>query len=371
MSANKYANLPDIDTAPDVYETEDVFPSSREAATADGTTTHRDELDVSNLISPEQATQHFRKAERARRPRTRYTYPPSSASSTSTSPTRSTSRSPTRTRPRTHALPLPARLRLLQADLAALEAELEDPSNPALTARAKDGEGVDPGEMIRGLVDVRRRLERVRWEREGRGRLVGVVVGEGWDGDGDGDEDEDGDGVDDRDQVAGKGSGDVREARRIVEMDKRVGELENWRLKLLLSDLERVSASQMQKRQQAGGGGAGGAMTVLTPAQDAVLPLLSRLAPSLPHIPHILTRLRTLSVLHGSASEFHSTMAILEEEQRRTREALEALNGAIANVESSLESKSQYGCWQREQLGGESGEGVEQVRRSCQVTLIN
>ncbi|KAF8441377.1 Dynamitin-domain-containing protein [Boletus edulis BED1] len=107
------------------------------------------------------------------------------------------------------------------------------------------------------------------------------------------------------------------------------------RLKLLLSDLERVSASQMQKRQQAGGGGAG---TMLTPAQDAVLPLLSRLGPSLPHIPHILTRLRTLSVLHGSASEFQSTMAVLEEEQRRTREALEALNGAIANVESSLEA---------------------------------
>ena len=110
------------------------------------------------------------------------------------------------------------------------------------------------------------------------------------------------------------------------------------RLKLLLSDLERVSASQTQKRQQAGGGGGTGTVTVLTPAQDAVLPMLSRLAPSLPHIPHILTRLRTLSALHGSASEFQSTMAVLEEEQRRTREALEALNGAVANVEASLEA---------------------------------
>lgn len=113
------------------------------------------------------------------------------------------------------------------------------------------------------------------------------------------------------------------------------------RLKLLLSDLERVSASQMQKRQQAGAGQANGGtetLTVLTPAQDAVLPLVSRLAPSLPHIPHILTRLRTLSALHGSAAEFQSTMAALEEEQRRTREALEALDGAVANVEASLEA---------------------------------
>ena len=102
------------------------------------------------------------------------------------------------------------------------------------------------------------------------------------------------------------------------------------RLKLLLSDLERVQA---QKRQQTNGSAG-----ALTPAQDAVLPLLSRLAPSLPHIPHILTRLRTLSALHGSAAEFQSTMAALEEEQRRTREALEALSSAVADVEASLEA---------------------------------
>ncbi|KAH0827604.1 hypothetical protein J3R83DRAFT_4329 [Lanmaoa asiatica] len=393
MSANKYANLPDIDTAPDVYETEDVFPSShgdagdsdsdeptaariRARAAADGTATSREELDVSNLINPEEASKRFRKAERARRQRTRYAYPPSSSPSSSHS--RSSSRSPTR------PLPLPARLRALQAELATLEAELEDPSNPALQARDQDGEGVDPGEMIRGLVDVRRRLEKVRRGREGRGRLVGVVVGEGEDrevdGGGKGGEDE-------REMIKTlKGSGDgVSEARGIVEIDKRVGELEKLvgsvsatldettpltppllpmlmrlnnqltlltqprhidsvsrRLKLLLSDLERVSASQIQKRQQAGGGqangGSAGTSTVLTPAQDAVLPLLSRLAPSLPHIPHILTRLRTLSALHGSAAEFQSTMAAFEEEQRRTREALDALKDAVVDVEASLEA---------------------------------
>ncbi|KAG9316461.1 Dynamitin-domain-containing protein [Chiua virens] len=392
MSANKYANLPDIDTAPDVYETEDVFPTARddgadesddEPSTArtrarsavDGASTNPEELDVSNLISPEDASKRFRKAERARRQRSYHVYPPSS--------THSRSRSTSRSRSRTRTQPLPVRLRMLQADLAALEAELEDPSNPALLMGDKEGEGVDPGEMIRGLVDVRRRLEKVRWEREGRGRLVGVVVGEdveeGESGSEEDDEDEDEDEEDD-DQGEGKGkmgtagkSEDGVETRQIVEMDKRVGELEKLigsvgatldettplpppllpmlmrlnnqftlltqprhidsvsrRLKLLLSDLERASANQAQKRQTNG--------STLTLAQDTVLPLLSRLAPSLPHIPHILTRLRTLSVLHGSAAEFQSTMAALEEEQRRTREALEALNGAIANVEASLEA---------------------------------
>ena len=108
------------------------------------------------------------------------------------------------------------------------------------------------------------------------------------------------------------------------------------RLKLLLSDLERVSVSQAQKRQS--GTSLPGTASGGTPAQDAVLPLISRLAPSLPQIPHILTRLRTLSALHGSAAEFQSTITSLEEEQKRTREALETLKAAVENVESSLDA---------------------------------
>jgi nuclear migration protein JNM1 len=99
-----------------------------------------------------------------------------------------------------------------------LEGEVADPSNPALKA-----EGVDAGEMIRGLVGVRRRLEQVRMGREGRGRLVGVVLGDGG---------RDGS-VEDAEQTQstndiGKESKreTVPEARSVVEMDKRVGELE-------------------------------------------------------------------------------------------------------------------------------------------------
>ncbi|KAG2113920.1 Dynamitin-domain-containing protein [Suillus discolor] len=369
MSANKYANLPDIDTAPDVYETEDVFPSSeinkgdsdsdepsgpriRAQRSAE---TSKQELDDSNLISAEDASRHFRRAER-RRQESRFVYPPS--------PTSSPSRSPSPSR-----RPLPARLRALQAELAALEGEVADPSNPALKA-----EGVDAGEMIRGLVDVRRRLEKVRMGREGRGRLVGVVLGDG--GKEDGKEDVEEPSADDKTKESKVQ--EVPEVRGIAEMDKRVGELEKLvgsvgatldestpitppllpmltrlnsqlmlltqprhidsisrRLKLLLSDLERVSTAQTPKRQLQQPGS-----TVIpgTATQDALLPLLTRLAPSLPHIPHILTRLRTLSALHASAGEFQGTMAALEEEQRKTRDALEALKSAVGDVETSLEA---------------------------------
>lgn len=71
--------------------------------------------------------------------------------------------------------------------------------------------------------------------------------------------------------------------------------------------------------------------------QEQLLPLLTRLGQSLPQIPHILTRLRTLSTLHTSASEFQGTLEGLEEEQRKMREALEELNSAVETVEGSLD----------------------------------
>jgi nuclear migration protein JNM1 len=116
MSANKYADLPDIvslcsqgnylwlidfkDTAPDIYETEDVFPSSQDNVCLQIHTLYRsdivlhqkddssedeislptrsarnrngdglaskDELDSSSLIGTEEASKRFRKAEKRR-----------------------------------------------------------------------------------------------------------------------------------------------------------------------------------------------------------------------------------------------------------------------------------------------------------------
>ena len=116
-------------------------------------------------------------------------------------------------------------MRALQSELLALEIELADPSNPLLQNGQED-DAIDPGELIRGLVDVRGRLEKIRKDKQGRGKLVGVVLGERGDR-----------GIDESlhdklkrvgdstltkvDDKAGKS-----EARGIIEMDRRVGELE-------------------------------------------------------------------------------------------------------------------------------------------------
>lgn len=119
-------------------------------------------------------------------------------------------------------------MRALQAELVALEGEMADPSNPALQPRAKGGEAVDPGEMIRGLVDVRKRLEKVRNAKEGRGRLVGIVLSDKAavtnddDDDAQDTEEEGGQNVILKD-THGKGRDKTTD---ITEMDKRVGELE-------------------------------------------------------------------------------------------------------------------------------------------------
>lgn len=154
------------------------------------------------------------------RPRIQYVYPPSPTSDTSPPSTPSV----------TPALPLSHRLRLLQAELATLETELADPSNPLLQ-KERDG-GHDPGELIRGMVDVKNRLDKISKVKEGKGKLVSVVLGE--------------DSADEQDGTRGTlregkhtskhavsgqvvppstGTG-VLDVKDIVEMDRRVGELE-------------------------------------------------------------------------------------------------------------------------------------------------
>ncbi|KAH9945644.1 hypothetical protein B0H21DRAFT_744028 [Amylocystis lapponica] len=408
MSVNKYANLPDIDTAPDVYETEDAVPSAHDnkgdssddevgvvarshARGKNGDGPGREELDSSNLIGADEASRKFRKAERKHhRPRIQYTYPPSPTSNTS----------PSSSPVSTPAIPLSQRLRLLQTELAALETELADPSNPLLHKEKESGH-VDPGELIRGMVDVKGRLDKISKVKEGRGKLVSVVLGEEGGQYGSGEDGKDKEKIG-RGKFEGKnGAADDKtktpDVKDIAEMDRRVGELEkvvgssstaldelsplpppllpmltrlntqltlltqprhvdsiSRRLKLLLSDLERVSNANAQQhtsqRRQSSlhPPGSASASTSAHPApsiststaptnmQDQLAPVLSRLAPLLPHIPHILTRLRTLSALHTSAASFQSTLEGLEEEQRKVRAALEELGRAVEGVESSL-----------------------------------
>jgi len=73
------------------------------------------------------------------------------------------------------------------------------------------------------------------------------------------------------------------------------------------------------------------------PLQEQLLPLLSRLGPLIPHIPHILTRLRTLSALHSSATQFQTNLEDLEEEQKKIHNSLLELDAALTTVENSLD----------------------------------
>ncbi|KIY44567.1 hypothetical protein FISHEDRAFT_51219 [Fistulina hepatica ATCC 64428] len=393
MSANKYANLPDIDTAPDIYETEEVFPVAqihkadeddeetappgrnlRGKAGADQA--HREELDTSEL-HPEHAKRTFKKAEKRRTCHSHvsyYAYPSSPTSEPSEG--LSVSRS----------APLPVRLRALKAELAALESELADPTNPALFSNEEEkslAKPVDPGELIRGLVDVRARLDKIRKDKEGRGRLVGAILADDMAVNGTGP-----DHASPPEKLAESGEDaksvgidDSTKMRAFAEVDRRVGELERLvgsssvildetsplppallplltrintqltlltqprhidaisrRLKLLISDLERANAAQHHAahRRHPSQQSPQTTSQSAAPLHEQLLPLLNRLGPSLPQIPHIVERLRTLSALHASAADFQSTLTQLEQEQAKSRAALRELEAAVSGIEEGL-----------------------------------
>lgn len=477
MNATKYAGLPDIDTAPDVYETEDVFPTheTKQESSDDesglpsrqsrGKDLHAkpEELDSSSLMDPSEAGKKFRKAEKRRhRPRIQYTYPPSPTSSSGRSSPEIHHTLPPQHHPlhhhqRSHASSLAQRLTNLKAELAALEAELgEEQKQEAASGADEDDEPVDvaaevedspkpegskpkkgshghvePGQLIKEVVDVKARLEKIgklKDGKTGREKLVSAVL----QGVGERATSKEDASVQESPKDEEKESTPLKlEVRDIAEMDRRLGELEravgassttvdettplpppllplltrlnnqltllsqprhidniSRRLKLLLSDLDRLSAinnqhgnpNAMSASQRRGTGSHLGHGHSLTgslsgihpgspvtsqampipsphPHTDALAPILNRLSPLLPHIPHILTRLRTLSTLHTNAAAFQSTLESLEEEQKRVRRALEELENAVQGVEGSL----------KENEGVVKGNVVEVERRVDEV----
>ena len=147
-----------------------------------------------------------------------YVYPPSPSGEEPSGPP-----SPTH-----GPVPLSQRLRLLQAEVAALELELSDPTNPLLRKEKEVG-NADPGELIRGMVDVKRRIEKISKAREGRGKLVSAMLGES-DGE-DAEETKPVEKVESTKETSNKAEplptkSKAPEVRDIAEMDKRVGELE-------------------------------------------------------------------------------------------------------------------------------------------------
>jgi len=136
------------------------------------------------------------------RTRSHYAYPPS--------PTSSESSLEETLRP----VPLSHRLRNLQAELSALELELADPSNPLLQ-QEKENERSDFGELIRGVVDVKGRLEKIKKDKEGRGKLVGVILGDNAKA------------KEEETQVSAEPKTEAKaNFQDLAEMDRRVGDLE-------------------------------------------------------------------------------------------------------------------------------------------------
>ncbi|KAG8967056.1 hypothetical protein FRC03_010804 [Tulasnella sp. 419] len=374
---SKYANLPDIDTAKDIYETEDPeLTTQRDQDSSDDENAllqkkrpveppSKEELDASHLPDRAEVGRMFRKAERRRPRKTVYTYPPS--------PDQSPSRSPSPRR----GPPIQARLQALQHELAALESELSDPATAVTTDTGDDGEpAIDPGEMLKGLVEARNRLSSLSRDREiliERAISAGKIHKKQLS-------------TESAKAISPKTEGQrpPAEVKTLAELDQRVAELEKMigtsgasldessplpppllpqinrlsnqitlltqprhidsisrRLKLLLTDLEKLQPAKSSQR----GSGANqtsttkdgtGSTSGSTNLPPDIVPILTRLSPLLPTIPHLLQRLRTLSSLHTSASSFAATLSSLEEEQKKVRSALEELSKAVEGVEGSM-----------------------------------
>ena len=104
----------------------------------------------------------------------------------------------------------------LTIELASLETEFSDPANPLLQ-KEREEDNVDPGELIKDLVVVRSRLDKIRKGHEGRARLIGTVLGD----DGPGPEDE----VSDTD-IEDLNNPETSKMRNLIDLDKRVEALE-------------------------------------------------------------------------------------------------------------------------------------------------
>lgn len=113
---------------------------------------------------------------------------------------------------------------MLQSEVASLETELSDPANPLL-ARDREQNQVDPGQLLKGLVDVKARLAKFSASHEGRVRLVQDVL-------------QDSPPVDHATETVpdknGSGAGKeakephklLESAKDVADIDRRIGELE-------------------------------------------------------------------------------------------------------------------------------------------------
>lgn len=124
----------------------------------------------------------------------------------------------------THPPSLALRLKLLQSELTSLESELADPASPLLVRDREQGQ-VDPGDLLKGLVDVKARLAKFSAGHEGRARLVQDVLRDPPPADQAAEMAPEKDANADGEEASASHKA-PEPAKDIAEMDRRVGELE-------------------------------------------------------------------------------------------------------------------------------------------------
>ncbi|KAL7423570.1 hypothetical protein Q5752_001150 [Cryptotrichosporon argae] len=378
--SSKYHGLPDIDTAPDIFETPDEptvvvqpDPSYDDAPTKPPAS---ELIDASALPARRQAGKVFL---RASRKGASFTFRPTHASSSDTD---SDAGGGIRETPA-------ARVRRLRVEIAEVERELAAPRPPVLAATGPPTQRPDI-DLVGEVAALRARVEGLDVEpraSQWRDRLGHV----------------------NEPRVQGDEVGSVREAdgkASLTEVDRRLARLEevvgpsnyglsddqaspllptlarldhlasllsqprhldaiSRRVKLLLVELDRAAAASASATRRApstpalgadrdrkGGAGGGGGREAgssagalaLSPAEhaslDHVFALLPRLDPLLPILAPLLNRLKSLATLHAEAGATTDALRKLQTGKRRVADEVNELRDVVDGLRMGVEESA-------------------------------
>ncbi|OXC70854.1 hypothetical protein AYX13_00270 [Cryptococcus neoformans] len=394
----KYRGLPDIDTAPDVFETTDepeivLKPSDVRPGDEDSVLKPvSEDIDAGGLPSRRKAERVFARGTRkpaelsilSFRPR----LPPLSRAASSSSSDTDEEPSLPRETPA-------ARLRRLKAELVEVEAEVGSSSTSKTQSVSHEGNGTrkwrsvlpprQPVDVVSELANVRERLERIEIDDLDVGQVdaVGLIPSSEWK--------ERLDKLVAAENRSGKGKvaqpTTVRQQDgSLSDIDKRLAVLEQMvgptidgldqtlsplvptlnkhdhlltlltqprhldaisrRVKLLLVDLDRAAAAS----RRTGPSGVAApqqssekAVTNLSLTQgeytqlQSLFSILPRLDPLLPILTPLLARLRSLSALHSEASEIAVSLRGLQSRDKKNAEEIKELEEVVRSVQTGLD----------------------------------
>ncbi|KAL1405194.1 hypothetical protein Q8F55_008819 [Vanrija albida] len=365
--SGKYSGMPDIDSAPDVFETTDEadvalqddgdgVDDARVAAPASDPS----DIDVSGLPSRKTAGQT-------------YTFETPDAELTLDRPPRKES----------HL----ARLRRLQSEIAELERDLQSSSGTTAesTSSAPARKSVlpprEPVDVVAELATVRERLSVVTQGKDDVSR-VSTTRSKDWEGRirnldrgiPEPKQDDEKASEPSAPSTSSHRAGDIE--ARIATLEKVVGSDQNdetlpisiadslarldhllailtqprhldsisRRVKLLLVDLDRASASSRRVGLAAGSERPATATTGLSPTDQEALQrlftLLPRLDPLIPSIPPLLNRLRSLSSLHAESFGIAADLRQLQASDKSVSEEERSLQSIVSGVQKGLSEAS-------------------------------